>query len=142
MSDPFIFHMCDASQLSQATKDNGMYFSPTFAADGFIHATANPAFLLEAGNHFYKAVKGDWVCIKLDVAVLAAAGSKVVYEAPAPVGAIEAVDYVKEHDLPEGTVTFPHIYGGIPAASVVQTFRIVRSEDGGFVSIEGLVGDA
>lgn len=134
--DPFIYHMCDTAAFAEATKDGGLYYSPTFAADGFIHATANPLFLLEAGNHFYKEVPGAWICIKLDVSLLGDA--KVVYEAPAPVGAIEAVDYEAEHKIPD--VTFPHIYGGIPAAAVVQTFAIMRSEDGGFVSIEGLVG--
>jgi uncharacterized protein (DUF952 family) len=126
---PPIYHMCDAAQFTEATSAGGMYFSPTFAADKFIHATADPQFLLEAGNHFYKAVVGDWICIKLEPSLL---GGPVVYEAPAPVGDIEAFDYVK-------APKFPHIYGGIPKKSVLQTFKIIRGEDGSFLSIEGLI---
>ena len=92
-------------------------------------------FLLEAGTHFYKHVVGDWVCLKLDVAQLPAGA--VVYEAPAPVGAIAAVDYATEHALPAAPV-FPHIYTGLPAAAVVATYRIVRNDAGEFLSIEGL----
>jgi uncharacterized protein (DUF952 family) len=49
-----IYHMCDKSNFLQSTLNGGIYFSPTFEVDGFIHATENPSFLLEAGNHFYK----------------------------------------------------------------------------------------
>ena len=46
--------MCDASEFAAATVDGGFYYSPTFKDDKFIHATADPQYLLEAGNHFYK----------------------------------------------------------------------------------------
>lgn len=135
MSDPFIYHMCVTSDFEEATKDGGLYYSPTFKEDKFIHATAEPKFLLEAGSHFYKHVKGEWICLKLDVSLLPE--NSVVYEAPAPVGAIEAVDYEAEHDLPEQP-KFPHIYAGIPLQSVVETYKIVRNEEGEFLSIENL----
>ena len=48
--------MCDASEFAAATVDGGFYYSPTFIDDKFIHATADPQFLLEAGNHFYKVI--------------------------------------------------------------------------------------
>ena len=51
-----VFHMCDASEFAAATVDGGFYYSPTFIDDKFIHATADPQFLLEAGNHFYKVI--------------------------------------------------------------------------------------
>ena len=135
-ADEFIFHMCIASEFAEATKDGGLYFSPTFAQDKFIHATAEPRFLLEAGTHFYKQSVGDWECLKLEVSKLAE--GSVIYEAPAPVGAIEAVDYEKEHAMPEQP-KFPHIYAGIPSSAVVQSFPIVRNSDGEFLSITGLV---
>lgn len=31
------------------------YFPPTFASDGFTHATAVPSRLLDVANHFYQA---------------------------------------------------------------------------------------
>lgn len=49
-----VYHMCDAKEFEIATADGGFYYSPTFKDDKFIHATADPQFLLEAGNHFYK----------------------------------------------------------------------------------------
>ena len=48
--------MCDAKEFEAATAGGGLYYSPTFKDDKFIHATADPQFLLEAGNHFYKVV--------------------------------------------------------------------------------------
>lgn len=36
------------------------------------------------------------------------------------------------------TVLFPHIYGGINAEAVVNTYPIVRESDGSFVRIEGI----
>ena len=133
--DPFIYHMCVKSDFEAATVDGGLYFSPTFTQDKFIHATAEPIFLLEAGNHFYKHVLGEWICLKLEVSKLPE--GSVVYEAPAPVGAIEAVDYEKEHEMPEQP-KFPHIYAGIGADAVVEVFPIVRSESGDFQKITGL----
>lgn len=135
MSDAFIYHMCDTVEWQVQTADGGLYYSPTFSIDRFIHATAEPKFLLEAGNHFYLDVKGDWICLKLDVSKLAE--NSVVYEAPAPVGTIEAVDYEKEHQM-ESQPKFPHIYAGIPASAVIQVFPIIRDDSGAFLRIEGL----
>jgi uncharacterized protein (DUF952 family) len=71
---------------------------------------------------------GEWICIKLSPHLLT---GKVIYEAPAPVGNIEAFDYKK---APQ----FPHIYGGIPAIAVLNEYKIVRGSDGTFLSITGL----
>ncbi len=131
-----IYHMCIEADFDQTVADGAEYFSPTFQFDQFIHATENPAFLLEAGNHFYKTSVGKWTCLKIDVAKLNPS-AKVVYEAPAAVGAVEAVDYTageREKEQP----LFPHIYGGICAASVMERFPIVRGEDGAFLQITGL----
>eukprot|EP01036_Dinobryon_divergens_P027158 gene27159-35883_t len=88
----------------------------------------NPAMLLEAGTHFYKASIGDWICLKLNPELVA---GPVIYEAPAPVGNIEAKKY-------ENSPKFPHIYGGIPSAAVIRQYKIVRGSDGTFLSIENL----
>lgn len=135
MADAIIYHMCVVADWEAATAEGGLYYSPTFAQDKFIHATAEPKFLLEAGSHFYKHVVGDWICLELDVSKLAE--GSVIYEAPAPVGAIEAVDYEKEHAMPEQP-KFPHIYAGIPKEAVTKTFPIERNADGEFLSIPGL----
>jgi len=136
MSEPIIYHMCIANEWERQTSTGGLYYPPTFGVDKFIHATAEPKFLLEAGSHFYKDSVGDWICLELDVAKLPE--GSVVYEAPAPVGAIAAVDYETEHNLPEQP-KFPHIYAGLSKEAVIRTFPIVRNGDGEFMSITGLV---
>lgn len=98
--------------------------------DGFIHATAEPKFLLMVGNNFYKTVLGDWVCVKIDVNKLT---SRLVYEPAAPVGNIASM----KHDANEPL--FPHIYGPLNMDSVVEEFNIIRSLDGTFDSIDQLV---
>jgi uncharacterized protein (DUF952 family) len=129
----FIYHMCDEEQWAEAVKA-GQYVPPTFAQDGFIHATAEPNALLPVANHFYLKSKGDWICLKIDPAKLLT--SKVVYEAPAPVGETEAFDHAKDDgEQPK----FPHIYGPIWPDSVVAFHKIMRNKDDGtFLSIEGI----
>jgi len=126
-SPPYVYHMCIETDFDQQTISDGLYYPPTYAVDGFIHATHEPHLLLEVGTHFYKDSVGDWICLKLDVSLL----PKVIMEAPAPVGNI--VTLHKEDE-----VKFPHIYGGIGRNSVVTKYKIVRSEAGEFMSILGL----
>lgn len=127
--------MCDEADYSAQLGLGNDYFSATFVHDGFIHATGDPQYLLEAGNHFYKSSPGKWICLEIDVNKL---NSKVIYELPAPVGKIEAIDYEEEHNS-HVQPRFPHIYGGINKESVTNVFDIVRNYDGEFLSIKGLV---
>jgi uncharacterized protein (DUF952 family) len=126
---PFIpiYHMCDKSLYDQKTIDGNDYFPPTYSVDGFIHATENPTELLSVGDHFYKNVPGEWICLELNPYYLL---GTVVYEAAAGVGNIEAMEH--------NSSKLPHIYGGIPVRSVVRKLKIVRGSDGSFLSIEKL----
>jgi len=129
--DPYppIFHLCVESAFDDATKaENGSYFSPTYNEDKFIHATEDPASLLDVANHFYKGEEGVWVCLKIDPVKL---GCDVIYEKPAPVG--DKAAYESDNNM-----EFPHIYGGIPAGAVMQKMAVSRGEDGTFLSIEGI----
>eukprot|EP01035_Chromulina_nebulosa_P019390 gene19390-25259_t len=72
---------------------------------------------------------GDWICLKIHKDLL---DCKVIYESPAPVGDIEAVQTSNE-------IKFPHIYGGIPKKSIINIYKINRDTNGLFLSIEGLV---
>lgn len=123
-----IYHMCDAAAFEAGTANGALYFPPTYAADGFVHASAFPVDLVACGNNFYKSVKGDWICISLNPSML---DGEVKYETAAPVGNISTNDTT-------GLPKFPHIYGGIPAKAVIRTFKINRNEVGEFLSIEGL----
>ena len=80
--EEILYHMCNKAVLeSQFSTEGALYFPPTYEADGFIHATGDPNFLLDVGTHFYKEDKGDWVCLKLNHRALHDIGSKIVYEA-------------------------------------------------------------
>jgi uncharacterized protein (DUF952 family) len=124
-----IYHMCDAAAFQAGTENGAVYYPPTYQADGFVHASAFPADLVACGNNFYKNVRGDWICISLNPNML---DGEVKYEPAAPVGNIAS-------NVTSNEPKFPHIYGGIPAKSVIRTYKIVRGENGEFLSIAGLV---
>lgn len=124
-----IYHMCNEASFYELTaNETKPYFPTSFEREKFIHCTEAPNQLLDVGNHFYKSDKGPWICLELDPYFLL---GTVVYEAPAGVGNIEAMDH-------KGTPKLPHVYGGLPMRSIVKKLRIERSEDGTFLSIEGL----
>ena len=50
--------MCIENIFKDQTKDDGLYYPPTYAVDGFIHATGDPRLLIEVANHFYKESEG------------------------------------------------------------------------------------
>jgi uncharacterized protein (DUF952 family) len=132
-----LYHMCDKAAWDDQIAEKGSYIPPTYAADGFIHATGEPAFLIDVANHFYKSTEGDWICLKIDPNSLGA--SEVKWEAPAPVGETEAYDHNTDGsgeatDQPK----FPHIYGPIPAKSVIGFYIINRAADGTFLNIQGI----
>jgi uncharacterized protein (DUF952 family) len=122
--------MCDKQAFVAQTQHGAAYYPPTYHNDGFVHATREPSMLLNVGNHFYKSVPGEWICIALDPALL---GCRCRYEPAAPVGNTAALKHDSDEPL------FPHIYGGIYKLAVVAQYAVVRGEDGSFLSIEGLV---
>lgn len=75
--DKVIYHMCIRKDFEDQISNNGLYFSPTFSQEQFIHATANPSLLLPIGNHFYKNDINEWICLEIDVNKLV---SPVKYE--------------------------------------------------------------
>ena len=97
--------------------------------------TADPTKLVDVLNHFYKQVKGEWVCLKTNADTLRGGGIELTFEETAPVGDIEAIDM--------GDQLFPHLHGGIPPSGVVhEEMEVVRAADGTFLEIVGLLGDA
>ena len=127
-----IFHLIQQPLWQEAIEKDSVYYPPTYSQDEFTHATANPNFLLIIGNHFYKDVKADWVCLRMSVESLQKSGVETVFEATAPVGDIQP-------DFP-GTDSqlFPHILGGIHPGAVIQVHKVIRAEDGTFLSVEGI----
>ncbi len=132
MSHPeTLFHLTPAERWRRVGDDT--YYPPTYEQDGFIHATSDASVLINIANHFYADIDGDWLCLETTVADVEAAGIKVLFEPPAPVGE-------KAPDIPgvrEGQL-FPHIFGGLTADMIRQVHVIERDADGTFLSIAGL----
>lgn len=129
---PFVFHLVQAKLWDAAVASNSTYYPPTYDEDGFTHGTSNPDKLLNVANHFYPDVIGNWYCLRMTVSSLADTGVKTIYEGTAPVG-----DKQPEFDGADDEL-FPHILGGIAPAAVLEAHPVQRSEDGVFLSIEGV----
>ncbi|GAB5359574.1 hypothetical protein AAMO2058_000555100 [Amorphochlora amoebiformis] len=122
-----IYHLVEEPHWKPVSEEKP-YFPPTFKQDGgFTHATADPKALLTVGNHFYKDSKECWICLEIVVKNLK---SNLKWEGAASVGNTKA--HTKEN------VVFPHIYGPIHPSEVGKVYKVSRSKDGEFISIEGL----
>ena len=130
---PYVFHLIQA-ELWQATlaEEDGIYYPPTYDVDGFTHGTANPAKLLVVANHFYPEVQGDWLCLRMTVESLQESGVKTIFEGTAPVGDKPANFEGSDSEL------YPHILGGISPSAVLAAHKVVRTQDGKFIQIEGV----
>jgi uncharacterized protein (DUF952 family) len=141
-----IFHMCLVDKFNEAVNttgtttgtQDGLYYPPTYNQDGFIHATAKPSLLIPVANYFYKASVGDWICIEIDPSKLPNGPESVIYETAASVG--DKQSYHQQSPTEEEVEKFPHIYCGLSAECVVNKYKIVRAEDGTFLSIDGICG--
>ena len=77
---PYLFHLVQKPLWEKAQKTGEVYYPPTYTQDGFTHATADPNFLLEVGNHFYTDVGGEWLCLRFSVDSLEAVGIHTTFE--------------------------------------------------------------
>jgi len=131
-----IYHLVQVPLWEECKRTGKTYYPPTYQADGFTHATADPSKLLGVANHFYLSVKSDWLCLKMTRKTLADAGITLKFEDPSPVGTTPALT----PDL-SGGMRFPHMFGGIPPSGVVVEERVVlRGPGGAYLGIEGLCG--
>jgi len=128
----YVYHLVQARLWEPVVENDGTYYPPTYDADGFTHATANPAALMNVANHFYKDVDGKWYCLRMTEESLAATGVATIWEGTAPVGD-------KEPDFEGSDVElFPHILGGIKPAAVLEVLPVQRGEDGTFLAVPGV----
>ena len=135
-----IYHMCKKSHYDNSISNQTAYFPPTFIQDGrFTHASYAPATLLNTANHFYSATSPadeQWICLEIDRDVLEKKfGIVTLFECAKAVGDIDT-------DEDWRGLVFPHIFGGIPAhveGVVTNTYNMVRSKDGIFLTIDGLL---
>ena len=129
---PYVFHLVQATLWDQTIASDGTYYPPTYEVDGFTHGTSNPQKLLNVANHFYPDVPGHWYCLRMTVESLKASGVETVYEGTAPVGDIQP-DFEGA-----GDELFPHIQGGLKPAAVLGAHKVIRTDKGTFLSIEGI----
>lgn len=125
----FVYHLIEAARYEQTIAIGKTYYPPTYETDGFTHGTSNPEKLLGVANHFYREIEGDWYCLRMTVASLAATGIETVFEGAAPVG-----DRAGDHDGSDGEL-FPHLMGGILPAAVLRVHSVQRGKDGVFLNI-------
>lgn len=133
-SSDLLYHMCPKAKWEEAKASGRAYFPETFVTDGyFTHATAVPSRLIVTANHFYQAVKGEWICLQFTRSGLLKFGIAVKDEEPMPVG-----DTPVSEDWQ--TWVCPHVFGGIPVEDgvVLNEYPMLRDEDGKFLGIIGL----
>lgn len=132
---PYVFHLVQVSLWEESIEKGMVYYPPTYEQDGFTHGTSNPEKLINVANHFYQEVEGEWRCLKMTVESLAEVSVEVIFEGTAPVGD-KAPDFEGADDE-----LFPHILGGIPQKAVIESYPVIRSKSGEFLSIPGVTSD-
>lgn len=110
-----VYHMLPAAVWAAVPPD-GPYRAATLATEGFVHCTAEGPILQAVANRFYRSEAGDWLILAIDLDRL-----DRLDPAAAPVRWEQADGHL-----------FPHIYGPIARAAVVQVIPFGRSEDGSY----------
>ena len=85
------------------------YVPAAYAEDGFVHCTDGDDEMVAVANRFYAADQRPFLLLTLD---LERTGSPWRFDDPGQ--------------------RYPHVYGPIDPASVVEIRRMARSEDGAF----------
>lgn len=90
------------------------YLPAEYDADGFVHCTAGDDLMLRVANTFYRDAPGDFVLLVIDPRLL--------------------TPELKWERSTDGLAPlFPHIYGPIDAAAIVEVRAVRRGEDGIFL---------
>jgi uncharacterized protein (DUF952 family) len=88
------------------------YVPEAFAADGFVHLTHGASEVIAAGNRYYRSDPRHYLALRIDLRRIA---SEIRYDDPQR--------------------QFPHVYGPIERAAIVDIHPVLRDELGGFVEI-------
>jgi uncharacterized protein (DUF952 family) len=113
-----ILHLVPAAVWAQVA-GHETYAPESLESEGFVHCTGDDDLMLTVANAFYRSV-GDVLVLSLDESRLAA---DVRWEPPAP--------------LPDGWAgapMFPHVFGPLDLAAVVDVRQLVRDDAGSFVA--------
>jgi uncharacterized protein (DUF952 family) len=108
-----IYHLAPADRWHNWPAEQP-YLPAEYDADGFVHCTAGDELMLRIANGFYRSTPGDFVLLVLDPARLTA-----------PLKWEQSTDGLD--------MLFPHIYGPIDRAAVVEVRDVRRGADGEFL---------
>jgi uncharacterized protein (DUF952 family) len=108
-----LYHLAPADRWHDWPSERP-YLPAEYDADGFVHCTAGDTLMLAVANRFYRATPGDFVLLVIDPARLTA---PLKWEASGD-------------DL---APLFPHIYGPIDRAAVLEVRAVRRAADGEFL---------
>ena len=104
-----IFHITSRADWESAL-GAGLYEADSLATEGFIHCSTRDQYIRVANERFHG--RRDLVLLHIDPARLKA---EVRYE-----------------NFEGGETLFPHVYGGIPIAAVLNVVPLRPLEDGSF----------
>jgi uncharacterized protein (DUF952 family) len=90
------------------------YLPAEYDSDGFIHCTAGDELILKVANTYYRTSPADFVLLVIDPQQLTA-----------PLKWERSADAL--------ATLFPHIYGPIDRAAILEVRAIRRSQDGQFL---------
>jgi uncharacterized protein (DUF952 family) len=108
-----IYHLAPSGRW-RAWPAGEPYLPAEFEAEGFIHCTAGDELMLRIANRFYRDAAGDFVLLVID---------------PSRLSAPLKWEQAGDPTLP----AFPHIYGPIDRAAIVEERAVRRSPDGEFL---------
>lgn len=114
MADALIFHIA-SHEAWAAARAHGVYTVDSLATEGFIHCSNAHQYVWVANQRFRG--RTDLVVLHID---------------PARLG-VE----IRHENLEGGTDLFPHVYGKIPVAAVVDVTPMRPGPDGSFGDAEG-----
>lgn len=98
-------------EVWQRQKDQDEYLPEAYEVDGFIHCTDGLENLLRVGNMFYTGDRREFCVLVLKTGDIR---SEIRYEDPEEI--------------------FPHIYGPLNTSAVQGEMRVLRGDDGTFLS--------
>jgi uncharacterized protein (DUF952 family) len=107
---PTTFHLVPRDEW-EATDPTTAYTPSAFERDGFVHCTDGPVEVAATANRYFTDLTGDLLVLILDRARLSA-----------------PVRYEDERRV------YPHIYGAIERAAIVEVIRMPRAANGLFAA--------
>lgn len=108
-----IYHLAPADRWQHWPAEEP-YLPAEYERDGFVHLTAGRTLMIQVANRFYRDVPGTFVLLKVDPQRLT---SELRWEPGS-------------HGEPQ---LFPHLYGPLDVAAVVEVQTVFRDATGQFL---------